>query len=160
MTIKQTLRECGVFSALTDAELGKIANSVLEKEYEAGTTIHQEGDTAEELLILQEGKVAVQMTLPSSLAPMSKRVTVYFVTKNEVLGWSAIVEPYIYTLTGVCLQKVKALSISGNKLRWLLQDNPAIGYKVLNGLIKVVASRLYDTMHMLVSERVLPAKPE
>ena len=155
MAAKQVLKECGVFSTLSDAELEKVSGSILEKEYEAGTTIFQEGDNAEELLILQEGKVAVQMTLPKAQLEMSRRITVDVVTRNEVVGWSAIVEPYMYTFTAVCLQKVRALSISGTKLRWLLRDNPEIGYEVLKGLIKVVASRLDDTRQVLVSERVL-----
>ncbi len=154
MTAQQVLRECEVFSALTNAELEKVASSVLEKEYEAGTTIFQGGDRAEELLVLQEGKVAVQMTLLKTQMQMSRRITVDVVTRNGVVGWSAIVEPYMYTLTAVCLQKVKALSISGNKLRWLLQDDPKIGYGVMKGLIKVVASRLDDTRQLLVSERL------
>jgi CRP-like cAMP-binding protein len=154
MTAQQVLRECEVFSALTNAELEKVAGLVLEKEYEAGTTIFQGGDSAEGLFVLQEGKVAVQMTLPKTQMQMSRRITVDVVTRNGVVGWSAIVEPYMYTLTAVCLQKVKALSISGNKLRWLLQDDPKIGYGVMKGLIKVVASRLDDTRQLLVSERL------
>ena len=155
MTAKQVLKECRVFAALTDAELEKIASLAVEKEYEAGTTIFQEGDSANELFVLQEGKVAVQMTLPVSSAQMSRRVTVDIITGNEVLGWSAIVEPYVYTLTAVCLQKAKVLAINGIKLRPLLQDNLNIGYEVLRGLIKVVASRLDDTRQVLVSERLL-----
>ena len=154
MAVKQVLKECGVFSTLSDAELERVSGSILEKEYEAGTTIFQEGDNAEELLILQEGKVAVQMTLPKAQLEMSRRITVDVVTRNEVVGWSAIVEPYMYTFTAVCLQKVRALSISGTKLRWLLRDNPKIGYEILKGLIKVVAARLDDTRHVLVSERL------
>ncbi len=160
MTAQQLLRECKVFSALTNAEMENIANLVLEKEYEPGAIIFREGGSAEELLVIQEGKVAVQMTLPKTQIQMSRRITVDIVTQNELVGWSAIVEPYTYTLTVVCLQKVKALSLSGNKLRWLLQDNPKIGYEVMRGLIKVVASRLNDTRQVLVSERLLPLKTE
>ncbi len=160
MTAKQILRECEVFSGLNDADLEKVLSSVLEKQYQAGTTIFKGGDRAEELLILQEGRVALQMTLPKEDAQMSRRITVDVVSRNDTVGWSAIVEPYIYTFTAVCLQNVTALSISGNKLRWLIQDNPEIGYEVLKGLIKVVASRLYDTMQVLVSERLQISKLE
>ncbi len=160
MTTKQTLKECQLFSALTDAELEKIVNLATDKEYEAGTTIFQEGDSAEELFVLQEGKVALQMMLPTAPAQMSRRVTVDVITKNEALGWSAIVEPYVYTLTTVCLQKTKVLAINSIKLRPLLRDNHNIGYEVLGGLIKVVASRLDDTRQVLVSERLLTPKPE
>lgn len=159
MTAQKLLRECAAFSALTNAELEKIADSGLEKEYEAGATIHQEGESAEELLLIQEGKVAVQIALPKTAAQASRRLTVDIVTRNEVLDWSAIIEPYTHAFTAACLQKVKVLSLSGIKLRWLLQDDPKIGYGVLKGIINVVALKLYDTNYLLASERSLPPKP-
>lgn len=155
MAIKQVLKECQICSALTDAELEKTASLAVEKEYEAGKAIFQEGDSAEEFFVLEEGKVAVQMTLPMTPATVSRKVTVDVMTKSEVLDWSAIIEPYVYTLTAVCLQKAKVLAISGSKFGWLLRDNPNISHEVLKGLIKVIASKLDDTRHMLVSERSL-----
>lgn len=160
MTAQKRLRECQVFSVLTNTELEKIASLVLEKEYEAGTTIFKGGDSAEELLVLQEGKIVLQMTLPKAQTQMSRKVTIDIVVRNEAVGWSVMVEPYVYTFTAVCLQEVKALSISGIKLRWLLQDDPKIGYNVLKGLIKVVASRLDETRQLLISERLLMTEPE
>lgn len=160
MIAKQVLRECKVFSALTDTELEKVASSVIEKNYEAGTTIFPEGSSAEELLVLEEGKIALQMTLPRESGQMSRRITIDIVTNNELVGWSAIVAPYRYTFTGVCLQKVKALSLSGSKLRMLLQNEPKIGYEILKELIKVVASRLDETRQLLVSERLWTAQSE
>lgn len=153
MTAKQALKECEVFSTLTDAELDRIASSVIEKEYDAGTTIAEEGDEAVELLVLQEGKVAIQIVMPSEESETGRRITVDIVTKDEIVGWSALVEPYTYSFTAVCLQKVKALSISSTKLRMLVQDNSKIGYEVQKGLIKVIASRLEETRRVLVSER-------
>ncbi|MBI4282979.1 MAG: cyclic nucleotide-binding domain-containing protein [Chloroflexi bacterium] len=155
MTYKQALKECEVFAGLSDAELEKVASAAMEKQYDAGATIFKVGDSAEELLVVQDGKVALQMTLPGAQAEMSRRITVDLISRNEVVGWSAIVEPNVYTLTAVCLQNVKALSLSGAKLKGLLRDNPKAGYEILKGLIKVVASRLDDTRQVLVSERLL-----
>lgn len=155
----QALKECQVFSALDDVALESVASSLIDKQYEAGTTIFHEGDKASELLVIREGKVALQMALPKSYATAQRRITVDVVAKNDVAGWSAIVEPHIYTLTAVCLQETKALSISSNKLNWLLQSNYDIGYAVLRELIKVVASRLHETRQVLLSERMLLPGP-
>ncbi len=57
------------------------------------------------------------------------------VNEEDVVGWSALIKPYTYTLTAVCLQKVKALSLNGKKLRWLLRDNPGIGYEVCESVL-------------------------
>ncbi|MBI4295711.1 MAG: cyclic nucleotide-binding domain-containing protein [Chloroflexi bacterium] len=156
--VRQALAKCQVFSALNDVELRKVANLTTEKEYEAGATIFREGEPAEELLVLQEGKIALQMSLSAPAAQTTRRITVDIVSHNEIVGWSTLVEPHIFTLTCVCLQPVKVLSVNGIKLRSLLGANHHIGYQVLNELIKVVASRLDDTRRVLVSERLLPLK--
>ncbi len=158
MLAKQVLRQCQVFATLTDAELEKIVSLAAEKEYEAGATICQERDTAEELFVIEEGKVALQTTFPMAQAQTGRKVTVDVVTRGEIAGWSVVVEPYIYTFTAICLQKAKLMAINGTKLRALLQDNNHIGYEVLKGLIKVIAARLDDTRHLLLSERLLTPK--
>ncbi|MBI2850626.1 MAG: cyclic nucleotide-binding domain-containing protein [Chloroflexi bacterium] len=158
MTAKQVLKGCVLFFGLSDSELEKVASLAVEKQYEAGTTIFTAGDSAEALFVLQEGRVAIQMTLPETGDLASRRITVDVVTKNEILGWSAILEPYKYTFTAVCIQQTVALLISGNKLRSLLRDNHKIGYEVMEGLAKVIAAGLNDTRQVLIAERLLPAK--
>lgn len=153
-SIKRTLAACPTFSLLNDAELEKVAILVVEREYAAGDTIFEQGQKAEDVFVIQEGKVVLQMSLSA------RRVTVDFAAKNELIGGSAVVEPYVNSLTAVCLQKTKALAISGVKFRALLRDNYHVGYVVLSGLIKVVVARLADTRQMLISERSLPAKLE
>lgn len=160
MTVKQTLKECQVFAALSDDELEKVAALATEREYEAGATIFREGDSAREFFIIVEGKVAIQIPLSLAQAQMGRRITVDVLGKNEVFGWPSIVEPYVYALIAVCLQKAKIISLNGVKLRALLRENQHIGYEVLSALITVVASRLDDTRQVLVSERLLPPKQE
>lgn len=156
--MKQALRQCAVFAGLSEAELDKVAALAMEKQYEAGETIFLEGDNAIELLIIREGKAAGQVTLPKPAPGVNQKVTVDVITQNEVTGWSALIKPHVYTLTLVCLQRINALAINGNKLRDLLEGNPRMGYNVFKGLAGVVASRLAETRQMLVNERLLPLK--
>ena len=155
---KQLLRESKVFSKLSDAQLESIAAIGLITEYEAGETIFHEGEPAEELFVINEGKVALQITLQKQEGRINHRITVDIADKNDVVGWSAAVEPHRYTLTAICLQKVTAFSVSGEKLTQLMQGDTEVGYQVLKGLITVVASRLDDARQVLVSERLLKSK--
>ena len=154
MTVKQALHRCPVFATLTGDELAKIAVLSVEREYGAGDTICWEQDTAEELLVLEKGKVALQMTLPSAPSQASRQITVDVATANEIAGWSVVVEPFVYTFTGICLQNTTVIAINGAKLRELFRRDNHIGYKVLKGLINVVAARLDDTRRLLLSERM------
>ena len=156
VTTQERLKACEIFSELTHSELEKIASATTQKEYEAGEIIFNGGDVADELLVIQEGKVALQMALPKTMTSMGKKITIDVATRNDAIGWSAVVEPHTYTFSAIGLQKVVALSISGKKLTWLLRENPKTGYTVLNGIVRMVASRLHATRLLLLSEREMP----
>lgn len=154
MSNRKLLRNCEVFASLSDDQLEKIASSAQEKQYEAGTSIFHEGENADEILVIQEGKVALQMTFGNDHGQTPRRVSVDIVSANEIIGWPTVIEPYTHTLTAVCLQQVKVLSINANTLRWFLQDDLGAAYEVLKGIIKVAVSRLEDTRRLLISERL------
>ena len=151
---KQALKQCQVFSSIDDAALEAVLANLTEKQFDAGATAFREGEPATELLIVQDGKIALQMATSSPETGLSRRITVEVVGANEIAGWSAVVEPHRYTMTGVCLQSTRALSISAVQLRQVMVANPSIGYEILTGLAKVIATRLGDTRQVLVSERL------
>jgi len=155
VTLEQALRECQVFQRLTDDQLQKVAALCSQEVYEAGATIFHAGNSAERLFVLVDGKVALQIELPMQPAQLRKRVTVDAVNRGELFGWSGLVEPHIYTLSAICLQRTEVLTIDAPRLSALLRDDCGIDHEVLYGLIKVVASRLHDTMQLLVAERSL-----
>ncbi|MDO8473844.1 MAG: cyclic nucleotide-binding domain-containing protein [Dehalococcoidia bacterium] len=153
MTVKTTLKACDVFSELSDSDLDQVAGFCAIQDFGAGTTIFAEGTPSDNLYVLESGKVVLQMQLPAPKPQSSRRVSVDVVTKNEVFGWSALVEPRRYTLTAVCLEPCKVLAIDGARLRVLFNRNKAIGYDLLTRMMAVVASRLEETRHVLISER-------
>ena len=155
MTPKQALKECQTFSRLTDDKLEKVAEICSQEVYEVGATIFQAGSMAEEVFILVDGKVALQMEAPMGQLQLRKRVTVETVGNRELFGWSGMVEPYIYTLSAICLRTSTVLIINAQKLSSLLQEDYLIAYEVLQGLASTISSRLHDTMQMLVTERSL-----
>ncbi len=155
MTVKEVLKECHVSSTLTGAELKKIASLAIEKQFEAGTIIFEGKDFTEELIIVEDGKVALQMELPTSQPQTPKRTTVDLVTRYEILGWPVTFGSFDYSFTAVCLTKTSVLAISSMKLREMLRDNHHLEHEILSGFIKVLESRLYDTFQVLISERLL-----
>jgi CRP-like cAMP-binding protein len=159
MNVKQVLKHCPVFATLTGSELDMIAEFTAGREYASGTTIFRAQEPTEELLVLEEGKIALQVAVALDAGQTSRKITIDIVSPYELIGWSAVVEPFVYNFTGICLQPCKVQVISGKRLRRLMQNDQHLGYEVLQGLIKVVSERLGDTRQMLVSERmVLPVE--
>ncbi|MBI4303833.1 MAG: cyclic nucleotide-binding domain-containing protein [Chloroflexi bacterium] len=100
MSNRQALIQCKAFSALTTGEVDRMAAIAVSKTYDAGTAMFRENERADELFVLEEGKVALQM---SCVIPPGRRVTVDLAFKGDLVGWAPLIEPHIHSLTATCL---------------------------------------------------------
>lgn len=149
------LKEFNFFKGFTDAQLEKLAAISAEESFEAGTQMYKKGDPARSLFMCQEGKVV--MVMDSYMGPhkAAMQITVDIVTKGESMGWSAVVDPYVYTLGALCIDNSRFISLDACQLRDLMNEDCELGYKVMQATAKVIASRLTHTRILLVGERGL-----
>jgi len=142
--IKEALRSSEIFQGLTDDELDKLLPLCQEQLYEAGAVMFCEGAQCNYIQTLKSGKVALETELAISRRG-AERATIDVLSEGDSFCWSALMEPHILTSSGRCLEKTEVLALDGEKIKTLLDENPQIGYKVANNLVKVVASRLQHT---------------
>ena len=149
------LKEFVYFKGFGDPELEKLAAAATEETYDAGTQIYKTGDPARCLYLIQEGKIILVMD--SYLGPHKPpmQVTVDVVTRGESMGWSAVVEPYIYTLGALCIDRAKAIAIDAPGLRRLMDEDACLGYRIMKATAQIIANRLTHTRIILVGERGL-----
>jgi len=143
-SIKEALRSSEIFQGLTDEELDKLLPLCQEQSYEAGAVMFCEGAQCNYVQTLRSGKVALETELAISRSS-AERATIDVLSQGSSFCWSALMEPHILTSSGRCLEKTEILALDGEKLKALLDENPQMGYKVANNLVKVVASRLQHT---------------
>ena len=96
MDCVSALRECELFAGLSECKLEKIARLCRQEALPAGTVIFGEGNHATHLYVVGEGKVALEMR-PGLGGPSARQTTVEILPRGRMLGWSALVEPYIFT---------------------------------------------------------------
>jgi CRP-like cAMP-binding protein len=149
------LKEFKFFKGFTDAQLEKLAAIALEESFEAGTQMYKKGDPARSLFMCQEGKIVMVMDNYMGPHRASMQITVDIVTRGESMGWSAVVDPYLYTLGALCIDNSRLIALDAEKLRGLMDEDCELGYKVLQATAKVIASRLTHTRILLVGERGL-----
>lgn len=140
-SIKEVLAISELFKGLSDEELEKVAALGREEIYEAGTVIFTEGSVAEDFYILDEGKVALEMSLTPTPG-VGRRVTVDTLTRGQSFGWSAVGGTPVYTMSARCVEPIRVIAIDGKRLHSLLDENPYIGYRVMARLAAMVSSRL------------------
>lgn len=147
----EVLKRCEVFLGLTDEELQKLAllPSCRLRNVKAGVTIFKEGEVANTLYVVDDGRVILTIRLSTSQEIQEEVVDV--VTKGGIFGWSVLVAPYILTRSAKCIVPCKLLLIDGKQLQELLDKEPRIGYEIMKGLVRVIASRLRDTQWLLAS---------
>jgi signal transduction histidine kinase len=151
-SIKESLKSSEIFQGLTDEELDKLLPLCQEQSYEAGAIMFCEGAQCNYVQTLRSGKVALETELTISRSA-AERATIDVLSEGSSFCWSALMEPHILTSSGRCLEKSEIIGLDGEKLKALLDENPQMGYKVANNLVKVVASRLQHTKQTM--ERIL-----
>ncbi|MGO9136348.1 MAG: Crp/Fnr family transcriptional regulator [Syntrophales bacterium] len=148
------------FHSFSDEQIKKLADIATEESYRAGSQLWKKGDPAQNLYLLEGGKIILVMDTYMGTARPPMQVTVDIVTKGDAMGWSAVIEPYVYTLGARCIDDSKAIVFDGAKLRELLNEDAALGYKFMQATARVIAIRLTHTEIILIGERGLSVLSE
>lgn len=151
MAIIDSLRNCELLRDLEAIHLEKMAPLCRGSAYREGTVIFRERDQAKEFYLLTDGRIVLEM----DVRPVSDRPTiptaVEVVEKGDAFGWSALVEPYVYTMSARCLTNCQVLALRGDVLRRVMDEDTDLGYELMKRLARLVALRLTYTRLRLTS---------
>lgn len=104
-----------------------------------GTIIFQQGDQAEFLYLVIDGKVDMSFK-PYDGNPM----TISHVGKGGLFGWSSVVGSDKYTSTAIAIEDLRAYRVHGSELRRFCLEHPEAGKDILERLADGVSSRWKD----------------
>ena len=133
----EVLRSFPYFAGVSAESLKAVAAIADEHAVKAGQALFREGDTAKCLHVVKKGQIDIIYHLPDG----EERV-VDTVVGGEIMGWSALVEPHENTATGVAREDGLIVCIEAAGIRRLCEQDPALGYRLLKQIAKVLASRL------------------
>ncbi len=148
------LRDCELLSGLNDAELSSIAIICTRLRMDEGDRLFLEGHTADRIYIVTDGRIALHKSLDDHPA-LSRRnaATIAFCRPDQIVGWSALVEPYRYTLSATAWEPSQLLVIRAALLRRAMELNPEIGFRIMRSLSAVMARRLQQIARALTVVR-------
>jgi len=133
------LRDFSCFRDLSEDQLkaiAQIANAVC---YSPGHVLFEESQPGERLFLLVKGDVEVLYNIGEA-----DQVRVDTVSGEEIVGCSALVEPYVYTATERCLTEIEVLEIDAVSLRELMQKDCRLGFSLQQHIIRVLMERILD----------------
>jgi len=133
----EVLRKCELFRELNDEQLSLVEKMCTSEVFEPGAIICKQDRKENKIYVIEEGLVAIIL----EAGPLSQR-QVQAASNFEVVGWSALIEPYISTATAKAMEKTKVLVFDAHELGHLFHTKPDIMYKVGSAVACVVAKRL------------------
>ena len=100
--------------------------------------IFRQGDIANRFYMVKRGKVLLEQTMTEKIT-----VSVGSIKPGYAFGWSTMIEEGHYTTNAVCAEPCDILSIRGNKLRDLCDNDPVMGFSLSQRLLVIIKKR-YD----------------
>ena len=113
--------------------------------YSAGKQIYREGDAADHFLLIQQGKVAVELYCAERGA-----LVIQTVGAGEILGWSWLFPPFRRRFDARAVQNTTAFVLEGKYLREKAETDHRLGYELLKRFSKIVVDRLQATRLQLL----------
>ena len=115
-------------------------------EFQAGTTLFEQGDPADSFYLVVEGVVSI-LYKPDD-GPV---ITITHVRRGGVVGWSAALGNPAYTSAAICDRATQLLRVRGYDLRRLCDQCPDMGEVVLDRLATIIAERLMHSREQIMT---------
>ena len=147
MVTAYELSHVSPFAGLSEGELEIIVPLCEEVICRRGEALFREGQMAERVYILLEGKVTIQVQLTSR----PENVTVAISDRaDNLVGWSGLVAPYCYTASAICQADSRLVAVDGQSLLRVLGQDAQMGFVVIQRIAEVISSRLRNTRAALL----------
>lgn len=135
MALADTLRETELFGDLPDETLEAIAGFAATRSFDEGDTIYTFGDDANDLYLVEHGRVRFSMGVGNRPHESGS-----VMTAGSVFGWAAVLDEQPRRVaTATCLDESRLVVIPGAPLLDLFQRDAAVGYLVMRRLATMIA---------------------
>jgi CRP-like cAMP-binding protein len=128
-------KESDLFKGVSQRVLGEIGKLSEEVVFEKDLVIFRTDEEASCIYELAEGIVDIVVSEKDNMHYSIMR-------SNEIFGWSALVEPYVYTATARCITKVKVIRIARDAIEDTVKRHPAEGLIIYKHLAGIIGQRL------------------
>lgn len=137
-TIAQSLPHHPFFAGLDADTLELLAGCASNVHFAPGAFLFHEGGAAETFYVVRHGRVSLQMRTPT------EDVVLDTAHDGDVVGWSWLVAPYRWTFDARATDETSAIAFDGLCLRRKCEQDPAVGYALLQRVVQVMATRLHS----------------
>ena len=132
------LQAAEIFAGVSEATLARLSDRAQREEFEAGSTLYGVGDQADDLYILESGRVEFQIG-------RGERATAagFMLRKGEAFGWNALLEHQPSRIARAsCVEKSVVLRLGGKETLQILETDPVSGFHAMRNLSNLITRYL------------------
>ena len=130
-------------AGFADDDLEQIAEICSLWTYRTGEHCATQGMPSDEILIVKDGKVAVEMHI--DVAPYAQILRIATLTTGNIVDFSAFLEPHSPTASAICIEKAEIICIKLVNLEDIFKQRPPIEHKLMKNLVAIMGSRFRDS---------------
>jgi len=124
-----------LFNGIAAGTMEALTALAKREEFEAGSVIYRPGDPAQDLFVLDSGRVEFLLGRDERVNPAG-----FMLNKGEVFGWAALLENQPQRIASArVLEKSALLRLNGKAVLKLLESDPASGFLVMRRLSGLIA---------------------
>jgi CRP/FNR family cyclic AMP-dependent transcriptional regulator len=138
-TIEDLLGEAVALGALTADHRRLIAGCGSNRTFESGDYLMREGDPADVFYVVRTGDVALE-----AFSPQRGPMTIETLHDGDLVGWSWLVAPHRTMFDARALGTTHTMAFDGACLRGKFEQDPGLGYDVLQLFVTVIVERLQN----------------
>jgi CRP-like cAMP-binding protein len=148
MTVStDSIAQSPMFADVPAEKLQVFATLATEAACPKDTTLFNEGDPAEKLYILLEGKVLIKVQITSRPEQVCIAVLSH---PGQLIGWSGFLKENRYTATASCSDDCRLIALDGAALVKALEADPATGFTVMRHISEVISGRLRNIQRLVL----------
>jgi len=136
-TIEEYLPDHPFFEGLDAQTLALVAGCATNVSVAAGQYLCREGDPADRFFVVRRGRVAIEVH-----GPASGTLVLDTADEGDVVGWSWLVPPYRSTFDARAAEATGVVAFDGACLRGKCEQDPRLGYELMQRVSKVMNGRL------------------
>lgn len=128
------LKVAELFDGVSEKTKAEITALGRNETFEEGSVLYNIGDLAEDLYILESGRVEFLVGRDGRTTPAG-----FMLRKGEVFGWAVLLENYPrHIAKATCLKRSVLWRINGGAVLKTLEADPASGYLVMRKLASLI----------------------
>ncbi|MBU8901396.1 MAG: cyclic nucleotide-binding domain-containing protein [Victivallales bacterium] len=143
MDIKKSLKDLSVFSSLNDDEMQAVADICKTRTIAANELVFEYGAQGDDLFIVLKGCIKIYTQITENV-----NKTLITLREGGLFGELAVISEDYRSASAMALENTELISITRDNFEKLLEDNPAVGKKILNVFIRIIANRLKNTTEL------------